>query len=224
MTKTLRFAFAIPILVSGGLAFAQVNQQISPISPQPRQPTGQQELQELRAVPQNANPMLELPTIPKAFDGCWAGLIEKPDYWERLGGPRVAVFYHFVFQICFGRASDGTSRIEFQNHEVDTADAEMQGYPIQNFHAHASLVSTDGKTEVQLHGVAASDCTGRVLGIFPIQITVTQTSDMTCTFLVDRDMMRCSKNELSLFGPKGIEWIKSSWHGDLHRVPNHSSS
>jgi hypothetical protein len=99
---TVRSVFAVmSLLFSGGFAFAQLNQQTFPNSPQPRQRSGQQELQEPSAVTENAHPMLELSSIPKAFDGCWAGLIEKPDYWERLKGPRVAGFYHFVFQICF---------------------------------------------------------------------------------------------------------------------------
>ncbi len=195
--------------------------------------TAQQKQPEPQAASGNANQALELPASPKSLDGCWVGpIIDKPAYFEQLrgvflrNGPKVVGYLKSASEECFGRASDGTLKIEYPNGQghtvVDTADAEERGYPYGGGSVRDYIVSTDGKTEVKIHTVAAEEITVRALGLSSEE-PVESVTDSTCTLLAEQDILHCEESTLSYFGRDGIPWTKEGLHYDLHRLPSPSS-
>ena len=175
-----------------------------------------------REAPQNA---LEIPQVPKVFEGCWEGTITEPDSWERVQGPRVAGFIPKTERLCFKKIGEAPFTITFHDTRVDTDYASQHGYPVSNYDEQTDLVSTDGQNEVSLHQVASFDERGKILGLIPTGATRISVTADAHVLLVDSgaalsvvasQVDRCSGS----LGCNGQVWVRATWHGRFSRLPS----
>ncbi|MGB8684586.1 MAG: hypothetical protein WCD12_17010 [Candidatus Binatus sp.] len=168
---------------------------------------------------------LEIPQVPKEFEGCWESTISEPDSYQHLQGPRIAGWIPTTFRLCFRRTGNGPFIITFHDSKLDTEYATDHGYTISNYDAQTEVVSTDGQNQVSLHSVARMDQRGRILRFIPgPTVTISKTSDSRCLLVDDGATMnvkssavdRCSGSPT--FGCNGQPWIQSTWHAQFHRT------
>jgi len=170
---------------------------------------------------------LEIPQVPKEFQGCWEGTVSEPDSWQHLQGPRVAGWIPKTFRFCFRRTGNGPFTITFHDTKIDTGWASERGYKVSNYDEQTEVVSTDGRNQVLLHSVARMDQRGKLLGLFPgPTLTIAASSDIRCVLVDEGETMnvetsgvdRCSGSPSS--GCNGQPWAKASWHAQFHRTTN----
>src|SRR5262249_43832773 len=94
------------------------------------------------------NSTLEIPQVPKVFEGCWQGVVMEPDSWEHLEGPGIAGWIPANYEICFRRTAERPFEITFTKTTVDTNYAASRGYPVRNVESHTELLSSDGRSLV----------------------------------------------------------------------------
>jgi hypothetical protein len=174
---------------------------------------------------------LEIPQVPKEFEGCWEGTVSEPDSWQHLQGPRVAGWMPTTYRLCFRRTGNGPFTITFEDSKIDTESALARSYKVNNYDAQTGVVSTDGKNHVLLRHLARVDesIRGRILGFIPgrsIPVTVAKTSDIRCMLINESETINCEGSAVDRcsgapsFGCNGQPWIQSSWHAQFHRATN----
>ncbi len=172
---------------------------------------------------------LEIPPVPKEFEGCWEGTVSEPDSWQYLQGPRIAGWMPRTFRFCFRRTGNGPFTITFHDSKLDTAYASERGYKISNYDEQTEVVSTDGRNQVLLHSVARMDQRTKILGLFPgPTVRDAVSSDSRCVLADEGEAMnvesstveRCSG--LPSFGCNGQPSVESTWHARFHRTANTS--
>jgi hypothetical protein len=180
--------------------------------------------------PTGSNPpaksTLEIPQVPKEFEGCWEGTVTEPDSWQVLEGPRLGGWIPSRYRLCFRRTGDGPFTMTFHDTKLDTGYAEERGHSVTNYDEQTELVSTDGKNVVSLHSVKRLDERMKFLGLFPITVTVAGTSDSRCVLVDEGSAMnvessnveRCSGSSFS--GCNGQPWIQATWHSRFNRTTN----
>jgi hypothetical protein len=168
---------------------------------------------------------LEIPQVPKVFEGCWDGTITEPDSWERVKGPRVARWIPKTERLCFKKTGDGPFTITFHDTKLDSDYASRMGYPVSNYDEQTELVSTDGYNEVSLHTVASFDEKTKILGLIWGSVTRVSTIREVNSFLVDggtalnveaSQVTRCRGS----WGCNGQVWIRATWHARFQKAPN----
>jgi hypothetical protein len=172
---------------------------------------------------------LEIPPVPKEFEGCWEGTVSEPDSWQLLEGPRIAGWIPTTFRLCFRRTGNGPFTITLHDSKLDTEYASERGYTISNYDEQTEVVSTDGRNQVLLHSVARVDQRGRILRfIAGPTVTIAKSSDSRCVLVDEGETMnvessgvdRCSGSPF--FGCNGQPWTQSTWHARFHRTANTS--
>jgi hypothetical protein len=171
--------------------------------------------------PQNA---LEIPQVPKPFEGCWEGTITEPDSWERVKGPRIAGYIPHTDRLCFKKLGDEPFTITFHDIKVDSDYASKIGYPISNIDEQTDLVSTDGHNEVSLHSVVSFDERGKLLGLIPSSVTrISTTRDAHCLLVDDGAALNVEASQTTRcsgsWGCNGQVWVRATWHSHFHKVP-----
>jgi len=170
---------------------------------------------------------LEIPPVPKEFEGCWEGTVSEPDSWQFLEGPRLAGWIPKTYRLCFRRTGNGPFMITFHDTKLDTEFASERGYKISNYDEQTSVVSTDGRYQVLLQSVARMDQHGKILGFLPgPTVTIAASTDMRCVLLSEDEAInvesssvdRCSGSPS--FGCNGQDWVKATWHAQFHRAQN----
>jgi hypothetical protein len=174
--------------------------------------------------------MLEIPQVPQEFKGCWEATVSQADSWQHLQGPRIGGWIPTTIRLCFRRVGDGPFTITFHDTKLDTDYASEHGYTVSNFDEQTEVVSTDGKNQVKLHGVARMDQRGRILGFIPgPTVTIAATSDSSCVLIDGGEAInveatqveRCSGS--AAFDCNGEPWIQATWHARFHRTTDPSS-
>jgi len=170
---------------------------------------------------------LEIPPVPKEFEGCWEGTVSEPDSWQLLEGPRLGGWIARTFRLCFRRTDNGQFAISFHNSKLDTGYASERGVTVSNYEEQTELVSTDSRNQVLLHSLARMDQRFKLLGLFPgPTVTIAASSDIRCVLVDEGETMnvetsgvdRCSGSPSS--GCNGQPWAKASWHAQFHRTTN----
>lgn len=168
-------------------------------------------------------PALEIPQVPKPFEGCWEGTATQPDSWQVFDGPRLAGFIPKTKVLCFKRAGDGPLTITFHDSKLDSDYASHMGHPVSNYDEQTELVSTNGKNEVSLHSVDRFDESMKILWLIPQMTTISSTSDSRCVLAEDGATLtvegssttRCSGS----LGCNGQVWVQDTWHTRFLRMP-----
>ncbi|HEY9157514.1 hypothetical protein [Candidatus Binatus sp.] len=176
---------------------------------------------------------LEIPQVPKEFEGCWEGTVSEPDSWQVLDGLRFGGWIPRTFRLCFRRTGDGPFTITFHDSKLDTGYASERGYKVSNYDEQTEVVSTDGKNQILLHSVSKMDerIRIRILRFIPgptVTVTIAKTSDNRCVLVDEGETMnvessavdRCSGSPSH--GCNGQPWIQSTWHAQFHRTTNTS--
>ena len=173
---------------------------------------------------------LEIPPVPREFEGCWEGTVSEPDSWQHLQGPRIAGWIPTTYSLCFRRTGDGPFTITFHDSKLDTEYATEHGYTISNYDAQTEVVSTDGKNQVSLHSVARMDQRGKILMFIPgPTVTIAKTSDTHCVLVDEGETMNVEASAVDTcsgspsFDCNGLPWIRSTWHAQFHRTTNANS-
>ena len=175
---------------------------------------------------------LEIPKVPRAFEGCWEGTVAHLDSWRIIKGPRLRNWIPKTFRLCFRRSEQGKFAITLYNTKLDRDFAAKHGFQVADFDSQTELVNSDGERKVQLHTVSrlvGSEDGKKIRGQMPIPGPLTTKGlkiKSQCLLEHGDTELQCESSMVATcsgapaIGCNGDRWMESIWHLRYHRIPS----